>query len=417
LGNVDSGSASASGAFTFSENSLYTVEAFKDYYTHLKNDGVLWVTRWRTQSKEYFLENFRVLTGVVRALAEMGVEDASGHIVILEERYRPYWRQAIFLMKKTPFLSEEIQAIEDLRSKMDLEWLHHPTRRMKNALDSYLFSTDKQSFLSRYPFRVDPNTDDCPFFFNFLKPLHYLWRFPHTTTHFTYPVFMFKSLFVIVFLMVLVTILLPLMLFKRVSLSVVNGHFTGGYLLYFACLGLGFMLVEIPLIQKFIVFLGHPLYAVAVVLSTMLVFSGIGSMLAGRISQQNILRGLRTIIFILCTLLILYVYGLPIVFDMFLGMSGYIRLIVSVLLIVPLGTLMGMALPLGIRLLEYDGKAMIPWMWGVNGACSVMGSIIAWGLSLNFGYTITLWTATAVYASACLVMVIKSNSFLREEVP
>jgi hypothetical protein len=207
------------------------------------------------------------------------------------------------------------------------------------------------------------------------------------------------------------------MMLKRVSLNAVNGHFTGGYLLYFVCLGLGFMLVEIPLIQKFIIFLGHPLYAVAVVLSTMLVFSGIGSMLAGKISQQNILRRLSTIIFILCTLLILYIYGLPIVFDMFLGMSGYIRLIVSILLIVPLGALMGMALPLGIRLLEYDGKAVIPWMWGVNGACSVMGSIIAWGLSLNFGYTITLWTATAVYASACLVMMIKSNSFLREEAP
>ena len=97
-------------------------------------------------------------------------------------------------------------------------------------------------------------------------------------------------------------------------------------------------------------------------------------------------------------------------------MSGLVRLIASILLIVPLGTLMGMAFPLGIRLLEYDGKEMIPWVWGVNGACSVMGSIIAWGLSLNFGYTVTLWAAAAVYGSACLVMFIKPYSFQLEKV-
>jgi spermidine synthase len=416
LPNVDSGVASSSGAFTFAENSLYTVEAFKDYYRHLKDDGVLWLSRWRTSQENYFLENFRVLTGVVRALEELGVKKPERHIVIIEEQYKPNWRQAIFLMKKTPFLSEEVKTIEDLRKHMGLEWLHHPAKRMNNDLDKYLFSTDKRAFLKSYPFRVDPNTDDCPFFFNFLKPMHYLWKLPDTITHFTYPVFMFKSLFVIVFLMVLVTIFLPLMLFNRGSLSTAHGHFTSGYLLYFACLGLGFMLVEIPLIQKFIIFLGHPLYAIAVILSTLLIFSGIGSVLAGRFLQQNVLSRLRAVIFVFCLLLVVYIYGLPIVFNMFLGVSGYIRFIISVLLVVPLGVLMGMAFPLGIRLLEYDGKAMIPWVWGVNGACSVMGSIIAWGLSLNFGYTVTLWTAAAVYGFACLVMIIKPYSFQREEV-
>jgi hypothetical protein len=96
-------------------------------------------------------------------------------------------------------------------------------------------------------------------------------------------------------------------------------------------------------------------------------------------------------------------------------MPGLIRLIISILLIVPLGILMGMALPLGIRLLEQDGPAMIPWVWGVNGSCSVMGSIIAWGLSLNFGYNSTLWAATAVYGCACLVMILKPYTFQQQK--
>ena len=195
---------------------------------------------------------------------------------------------------------------------------------------------------------------------------------------------MFKSLFLIVFLMVVLTIFLPLVLFRRHALTPEDSHFTGGYLLYFACLGVGFMLVEIPLIQKFILFLGQPLYAIAVILSTLLIFSGMGSMLAGRFSPGDVLARLRAVIVVLCTVMIVYIYGLPVLFDTFLGISGMARGVITVVLIIPLGMLMGMAFPLGIRLLEQDGKTMIPWVWGINGACSVMGSIIAWGVVPQF---------------------------------
>jgi hypothetical protein len=122
------------------------------------------------------------------------------------------------------------------------------------------------------------------------------------------------------------------------------------------------------------------------------------------------LKWLRTVIFTICLLLIIYIYGLPLTFEAFLGEPGLTRVVLSILLICPLGILMGMAFPLGIRLLEEDGPAMIPWVWGVNGACSVMGSIVAWGLSLNFGYNVTLWTATIIYGCACLVMTLKAYS-------
>lgn len=405
LSNVDSGVASSSGAFTFVENSLYTVEAFKDYYRHLKDDGVMWIARWRFNND---LESFRILSGNLKALEEMKVERPEQHMVMIAEKYKPEWCQAIFLLKRNPFGPEEIMAIEELSRKMDLEWLHHPAKRLNTVFDDYLFSPDREAYLEKYPFRVDPNTDNCPFFFNFLKPIHYLWRLPVTPAHFAYPVFMFKALFVIVFIMVILTIFLPLMVFKKVLVSHTTSiSFKGGYLCYFTCLGLGFMLVEVPLIQKFILFLGQPLYAISVILSSLLIFSGIGSLMAGGFQDHVVLNRLRMVLLSLCAFLIIYVFGLGNIFELFLGISGFVRVIISVLLICPLGILMGMAFPLGIRLLEQDGQAMIPWVWGVNGACSVLGSILAWGLSLNFGYNITILAAIIIYAASLGIMIIK----------
>ncbi len=407
LPNVDSGVASSSGAFTFVENTLYTVEAFRDYYHRLKDDGVLWISRWRTPQKTYFLENLRILTGAVLMLEREGIKNPADHIVMLEEKYRPFWRQGYFFMKKTPFTASDISDIDSLRKKMDLDWLVNPMERIDNTLNSYIYSTDREAFLAALPFRTDPNTDDCPFFFNFLKPKHYFWKLPVEFTHNKYPVFIFKSLFVIVLFMVIVTIILPLVFFKRSLPESGPVRFRSGYIVYFCCLGLGFMLVEIPLIQKFILFLGQPLYAIAVILSTLLVFSGIGSLLSGRFATPDVLGRLRSIMITLCVLLLIYMFALSGIFDMFLGTGSAVRFIISILLIAPLGLLMGTAFPLGIRLLERDCVSMVPWMWAVNGACSVMGSIIAWGMSLNFGYNATILVSTCVYGFALLVMLLK----------
>ncbi len=106
----------------------------------------------------------------------------------------------------------------------------------------------------------------------------------------------------------------------------------------------------------------------------------------------------------ICLLLVIYVLGLPIIFNSLLGASMFIRLTVSILLIFPLGMFLGMAFPLGIWLLEKDGASMIPWVWGINGDCSVLGSILAWGITLNFGYNVTIWSGMIVYILAGIAM-------------
>jgi hypothetical protein len=228
---------------------------------------------------------------------------------------------------------------------------------------------------------------------------------------------MFKSLFVLVFIMIVLAIVLPLLVLRKRLSAGDDCPYRAGYLVYFLSLGLGFMLVEIPFIQKFILFLGQPLYAIAVVLSALLIFSGIGSLLGGACGPRGIAASLRTALLLICALLLAYVLALPAIFDYFLGMPVVLRLGITLLLIMPMGILLGLAFPLGIRLLDQDSPAMIPWMWAINGATSVMGSIIAWGLSLNFGYNATMLTAVFVYGCAFLVMVLKPRSLSPGRLP
>ena len=402
LSNADSGVASSSGAFAFVENSLYTVEAFRDYIEHLRDGGVLLINRWRFHGD---LETLKILSTCLKALESFDIQHAERHIGIIAEKLDNGWLQALFLFKKTPFSEHELHDIDKLREKMGLVWLLDPRTRMDTPFADLLYSSSPDDFITEYPLRIQPDTDNCPFFFNFLKPSHYVWKMPQVETHFTYPVFMFKTLFLIIVFMVLVTIFLPMVFFRRSASPYADPvKFRWSYILYFAFLGFGFMLVEIPLIQKSILFLGQPLYAIAVILSSLLVFSGIGSLLASRFDQDVILNRLLFVLVLLCLLLVCNMYGLPILFECFLGKPGLLKIFVAVCSIAPLGILMGMALPIGITLVEKDSPSIIPWVWAVNGACSVLGSVIAWGISLNYGYNITLWAATGMYFAACLVM-------------
>jgi hypothetical protein len=170
------------------------------------------------------------------------------------------------------------------------------------------------------------------------------------------------------------------------------------------------MLVEIPLIQKFILFLGQPLYSIAVILASLLIFSGIGSLIASNFSLETIRNRLRLALIILCILLAVCIYSLPFIFNLFLGTAGILKILIALCAIAPPAICMGMALPIGIRLVEQDGPHIIPWVWAVNGACSVLGSVLAWGISLNYGFNATLWTSAAIYLSACLIISARGNS-------
>jgi len=171
----------------------------------------------------------------------------------------------------------------------------------------------------------------------------------------------------------------------------------GATLGYFALLGLGYLCVEIPLLQRFILFLGHPAYAMATVLFALLLFSGLGSLISRRVP-------LWLALILLPLLVVAYALGLPALFEATLAASLGSRLVVAVVALAPPGLLMGMPFPKGLALLERRGSpALIPWAWGVNGAVSVVASILAALLALSFGFSTVLAVGAVCYVGA-LVM-------------
>jgi hypothetical protein len=172
---------------------------------------------------------------------------------------------------------------------------------------------------------------------------------------------------------------------------------------------MGFMFIEITLIQKFILFLGHPVYSLSVVLSSLLVFAGIGSLYTVRLNQEHA-RKLVIIIGSLVTIVLVYSFLLTKLAYIFLGWTLICRFTISVLLLAPLGFLIGMPFPIGIRLADGVDPKLIPWLWGVNGCLSVVSSVLSVIIALSFGFSVVLRCAAIVYLLAMLAMQRESRS-------
>jgi len=194
-------------------------------------------------------------------------------------------------------------------------------------------------------------------------------------------------------------ILLPLWKFSSGGLKTKNIF---PYLFYFSGLGCGFIMVEIVLIQLFSLLLGEPVYTFAIVLAALLMFTGGGAYLSGRYSNSQ--RVVRNAIILLSVLLLLASFFLPALLRQAIALPMSGRVLLSIILILPLGVLLGMAFPSGIRMLTNQNAALIPWAWGVNGFFTVIGSVIALILSMMIGFKAVLWIATLIYLSSMIVV-------------
>ncbi|HKV39325.1 MAG TPA: hypothetical protein VJX67_08935, partial [Blastocatellia bacterium] len=172
------------------------------------------------------------------------------------------------------------------------------------------------------------------------------------------------------------------------------------YLLYFACLGAGFIVVEVAMVQKFILFLGHPVYSLTVVLFSLLTFSGIGSYVSRKLDDDHLVPMAARIIMVLAVLIIAYILILPPIFYGLVQLARPLRIVIAVVLMAPLALVMGMPMPAGIRILAKNTPGMIPWAWGVNGATSVMGSVGALSIALLTGFNQALVVGAALYLLA-----------------
>jgi spermidine synthase len=404
---VDTWASTAAGAFALSENSLYTVEAFREYFEHLKPGGIVAITRWEFRQTR---EALRVVSVAMQALHELGMQDPSRNFIVVSEgKLDEDGIPVVVLAKKSAFTREEEESVRaHLSSNPGLMALYLPSDRKENPFSALIARNDPYAFAKQYPYDVAPVRDDAPFFFFNLKIGQVLHN-DDLSQGIDWKV----NLGVAVLAMVLVISCLAVLAFLVLPLALRGGRTQQRpiQLLYFVAVGLGYILVEIAFIQRFVLFLGHPTYALTVVVFLLLLSSGAGS-LASRKWVAHPKRAWLPLAFIVGTLL-LYVFVLPGLLNALVGLPFNAKLLVSAVLLVPLGFAMGMPFPTGLRALasvpvpefpatgEFQENA-VEWAWAVNAGSSVLGSVLAMVIAIQFGLNVALACGAAAYLVAIL---------------
>ncbi len=388
---VDTWAATNAGAFTLSENTLYTIEAFEDFIEHLEDRGILSMTRWLRSPPREFVR----LVGLgVAALRRRGVSDCSRHFFVAADA-----RMASFLLKKTPYTSDELELLRSSCSRDHLRVLYDPDRPRDRVdlMGRIIRSPKPESVWDSNPLDISPPTDDRPFFFYTTRPRDFFARlFGSAQEKNDIGVQLLAGLLVIVVFAVLLFIIVPLLAFRRADLKGSRGSKVLA-LLFFAAIGIGFIALEMAWMQHFVLFLGHPIYALGVVLFVLLLSSGTGSFLTRKIGEKEALQNLWPSVSLLSLVVVVYALGLGHLFKALVGLPLFARISLAAITIAIPGLLMGRMMPLGIKVLSLHAPEIIPWAWGVNGAASVLGSVMAVAVSMNMGYTITQVSAVAAY--------------------
>jgi hypothetical protein len=399
---VDTWAATAAGAYTLTENSLYTAEAFGEYIDHLSDRGLLTITRW-------VFDGLRLVTLAQEACAARGLDPAQ-HLAIIRLD-----RVATFLLKKTPFTEADVARLQQLSREMGFSLLYAPgveppvaleepvemARNGTSALDyrRLILAEDRDTFLASYPVDVTATTDDRPFFFHTTRLRDQFQTAFGRTMLFGNGLSALLTLFGISAVLVVLFILGPLVLGGGRP-----GAGWGGWLAYFGALGAGFMLLEVALLQRFVLLLGHPVYSLTVTLFSLLLGTGVGSLLSRRVPAEGAKRRTTKALMGILAASLAAPLLLNVIIDLAIPWPLAARIGVSVALLFPLGVLLGMPLPGGMRLLSAIRPELVPWGWGLNGAFSVIGATLAVFVAMNWGFSITLLAATATYGAATLTL-------------
>jgi hypothetical protein len=390
-----------SGAYSLGERYDLTVEAFEDYWARLRPGGLLVIERWLQLPPS---ETLRAGAIAVEALRRVGVEDPGAQLAVIRD-----WQVGLILLKNGPLTADELSTIREFSQARSLDLVAMPGLaeaevNRYNVLEEPVYFqafaellADPESVYAAQAYDVQPPFDDRPFFFHFfrwgqtraiLQQLGRIWQ-PWGGSGYLVLI----ALLVVAVVTSGVLIVLPLALFER------TGRGGRGQrvrtLAYFGLLGLGFLFLEIPLMQSFILFLGQPIYAVTAVVSALLLFSGLGSLAAPRLAVRWTLP-------LLVVAILLYPLGLPVLFQLLLGSSLPVRLLATGLCLAPLGFLMGVPFPSGLAWLRELAPGLIPWAWAVNGCTSVLASVLAAMIALSAGFSWVLGAAALAYAGAWL---------------
>ncbi len=387
---IDTWAATGAGAFTLSENGLYTVDAWRIFLDRLTPTGVYTVSRWHQTNK--YDETGRMVSLAMAALMEMGVPEPRRHIFVASSG-----RIATLVLARSPFSAADLAALEAATAQYGFKVLVSPDGAPASEVLGHITAARSLHGLHQYTaslaLDLTPPTDDRPFFFNQVPIFKVLaasraigaGKVGGVAAGNLTATFSLAGLFLVSTMLVIATILVPL----RSTVVHVGRRLIAGGTAYFLLIGMGFMLVEIALLQRFSVFLGHPTYSLSVVLFTVILSTGLGSLISDRLPLDSRLRlaawSVMTAVYIM-----LLPAWLPGVLRAFDDAPLLTRAAIAVATLTPAGVLMGFGFPTGMRLIGAVDRRPTPWFWGINGAAGVTASVIAVACSISFGIHLTL---------------------------
>lgn len=410
---LDSFGASSAGLYALSENYLYTVEALEQFLAHLNPDGLLAITRWIKLPPR---DGLKLFATTVAALKNLGVETPGERLALIRG-----WKTSTLLIKNGAFTAQEIETLRHFCDERSFDVAYYPSispnqANQYNLLNrpyfyegaTALLGTASDEFIAGYKYDITPATDDRPYFFNFFK-----WQLlPELFAkrgsggmgllEWGYPVLLATLVQAAIASMLL--IIMPLLIIR----SATSGDKAQNkrVFVYFLMLGLAFLFIEMAFIQKFVLFLSHPLYAIAVVLCAFLIFAGLGSLYSNRLRELTV--GGFTInpsiyaVAGIAVFALLYLVLLPPLLNWLTPLADLPKIFISLILIAPLAFWMGMPFPLGLARLSENNPDLIAWAWAINGCASVLSAVLATVLAIHFGFTVVILLAVILYGVAAL---------------
>jgi len=373
---VDTWASVSSGGLSVSENFLYTMEGFQQYYDHLTNSGKIVVVRW-------LLDSPRFVSTFTQLLEKNGVPQTEVYkhlIIVTANSYTKDPSVTMVIFSKAPFTDDEIKFLSGSFAQKSYKPIMIPGQTAIESYQALLSGKIKlEQFYDLYATKVHPVADDDPFFLSFEKPL------PKILEGLLYGSLVIVGTFLVI----------PLIWIQKYKLEK-NEIRLLSIIPYFASLGIGFILIELSLMQKLILLLGNPTTTLAILLFTLLVSSGTGSLFSSRIMKNNS----KNLVFVISGIAILgtfyAIYFAPMIYSV-IAQPFETKAVVAVLFLAPIGFLMGMPMPTGMRLVKSHGPLYVPWMWAINGAFSVFGAILSVTIAILVGASWALMLGIMFY--------------------
>ncbi|MEO8662610.1 MAG: hypothetical protein ABI693_29390, partial [Bryobacteraceae bacterium] len=408
---VDTWASTAAGAFALSENNLYTTDAFHDYLSHLSDDGMMAFTRWGFDPPR---ESLRLLSLAREALERLGEREIWKHVMVVREggakELAAWGARDTVLVSRKPFTAADLARAHEGIREGGLWAVYLPDENFHNHFTDYLHSADPAKYERDYQFDITPVSDNQPFFFYTVQTRD-LWDYLANAQHGSadYKINMavprlFNLLAVSLVATFVILAMPPLLLGSKLPRE-------GGvlqFLPYFVCIGAGYILIQVALIQKFVLFLGHPTYALTVIIFSMLVSSSLGSYYSRRFLRGDDKRLAVALGCVFVLVVILALVSSPIT-TYGVGLPSALKFLITALLIFPPGFAMGMPFPTGLYRLEQWHKPSVRWAWSLNAASSVLGSASAIFLAIYVGLQTTLLIGGALYLLALAALLLSSR--------